>query len=82
LTIAAHFSEFSMRVPFNQIFDTSGGTIRPLCVVSLAGVTLSPGVALSPAVSFGGINLATHIGMDLEVQERPDGTLIITAFYK
>lgn len=70
-----------MRVSFNEVFQTNpDGSISPRSVVCVGGVTMSPGVAFTQGVSFGGLDLASLGGRDLEIEQEP-GRIIIKGHY-
>lgn len=59
-----------MRVGFWQLFGrTADGSITPRVLLSIGGVTLSPGVSFRAGVSFSGVDLAVLAGRDLEVEQ-------------
>ena len=70
-----------MRVGFYEVFDVSEGRISPKGKVKIGGVTMTPGVSFGGGVSMGGINLAEHIGKDLDVEQHPDGTIEVKSIF-
>jgi hypothetical protein len=71
-----------MRVAFSQVFQVSSdGMVSPKVPVQINGVMMSPGVSFGGGVLFGGVNLAALQGKDLEVEQRPDGTVVISGHY-
>ena len=70
-----------MRVPFDAVFQTNpNGSISPKTIVTINGVTMSPGVALGGGVSMGGVDLTSMRGKDLEI-EKQGGGVIVTRHY-
>lgn len=65
-----------MRVAFHELFDTSGGQIRPKQKVQIGGVQMTPGVMFGGGVSFGGVDLSQYVGHDLEVEYAGDVAVI------
>lgn len=71
-----------MRVPFHQIFQVQNdGSITPRVPVNLNGVTMTPGVSFTAGVSFGGVDVHTLRGRDLDV-EQADGVYVITGYFQ
>ncbi len=71
-----------MRVQFDEVFEISNGAIRPKHVVRIGGVQMGPGVSFGGGVRFGGVNLADHVGKDLEVeQDSKTGVVNILRIY-
>ena len=63
-----------MRVPFSEVFKVNpGGAVSPRLRVRFGGFTLTPGVAATAGISFGGVNLTKLIDRDLEVEQETDG---------
>ncbi len=71
-----------MRVKFDEVFNVSGGAISPKGKVKIGAVVMTPGVSFGAGVSMGGVNLAEHIGKDLDVEQHPDGTVEIKSIYQ
>jgi len=71
-----------MRVKFDDIFDTSAGVAVPRVMVSVGGVTISPGATMSATGEFlSGINLDILAGHDDEITADKIGAMTITAYY-
>jgi len=70
-----------MRVKFSDLFSVQGGQIAPRQVVSIGGVTMSPGVSFGGGVSFSGVNLSQLIGKDLDVIYHPNGVAEIVGYF-
>lgn len=70
-----------MRTSFDTIFTrNSDGSISPRVGVHINGVSMGPGVAFGRGVSFGGVDLATLQGRDLET-EIQGGVYVIKGVY-
>ena len=70
-----------MRVTFSQVFQTNAnGSISPRTTVQIGGVTMSPGVSFTPGVSFGGVDIASLAGHDLEI-EQSGNVIVIKSVY-
>lgn len=71
-----------MRVRFDEVFEIKNGAISPKHVVNLGGVQMGPGVSFGGGVSFGNVNIAEHVGKDLEVeQDKATGVVTILKIY-
>jgi hypothetical protein len=71
-----------MRVSFYQVFNVSpDGAVTPKTTVVVGGVTMTPGVTFRRGVSFSGVDIAEHIGKDLEVEYQGD-TVILKDIYR
>ena len=71
-----------MRVSFDEVFQTNqDGSISPKATVKIGGTTMNPGVSFRPGVSFSGVDLAQYAGKDLEVEQQPDGTIVVESVY-
>lgn len=71
-----------MRVSWNEVFQIKDGMITPKHVVNIGGIQMSPGVSFGGGVSFSGVDLAQHVGKDLEViQDKETGIVTITKIY-
>jgi len=70
-----------MRVSFDAVFNVSEGRISPKGKVKIGGVIMTPGVSFGGGVSMGGVNLAEHIGKDLDVKEHADGTIEVKGIF-
>jgi hypothetical protein len=71
-----------MRVPFSQIFSVNlDGSVSPKVPVAIGGITMGgPGVTFGRGAWFAGVEIAAHVGKDLEVVQ--DGEVYrITAIY-
>ena len=64
-----------MRVPFSEVFDTTGGRIRPKVSVKIGIATMSPSGSMSPSAIVSGVNLGALVGHDLEVEQ--DGQVLV-----
>ena len=70
-----------MRVPFSRIFNVkTDGSVSPKTTVIVRGVTMRPSVPFGKGAFFGGIEIAAHIGKDLEI-EYEGGTVILKSIY-
>lgn len=70
-----------MRVRFSDVFNTNpNGSITPKSQVHINGVTMGPGIAFTSGVSFGGLDLTSLVGKDLEVEQK-DGVIHIKGHY-
>lgn len=69
-----------MRVSFNEIFQDNGGVISPKMPVSINGIIMSLGVSFTVGVSFGGIDITTLRGRDIEGNNE-GGIFVITGHY-
>lgn len=71
-----------MKVRFDEVFEIVNGAIKPKHVVKIGGVQMGPGVSFGDGVSFGNVNLADHVGKDLEVeQDSETGVVTILKIY-
>jgi hypothetical protein len=71
-----------MVAKFNQIFKTNdNGSISPIYITQVGGVTMNPGVAFTPGVSMGGLDIASYKGHDLLV-DTAKGVVILKGIYK
>ena len=68
-----------MRGAFSEVFQTNGdGSYTPNCKVKISGLTMGPGeVTFMPGVSFSGVDIASYVGHELEVEKHADGTVEI-----
>jgi hypothetical protein len=70
-----------MRVSFDQVFQTNpNGSVSPKMTVVIGGVTMTPGVSFTTGVSFGGLDVASLKGKDLEV-DQSNGVTTIKGHY-
>jgi hypothetical protein len=71
-----------MVAKFDQIFKTNdNGSISPIYVVQVGGVTMSPGVSFTPGVSMGGVDIASYKGHDLLV-DTAKGVIVLKGILK
>ena len=71
------------RYKFLDIFqENPDGTLTPKKIISVNGVTFGPGVIFSQGVTFGGVNFHQYKYLDIAVEIRLDGVLVIKGFYK
>jgi len=71
-----------MRVPFSQVFDTTGGRISPRVPVRIGTATIGPGASLAASgVLVSGVDLGSLIGHDLEVEQDASGVVTIKGHY-
>lgn len=71
-----------MRVRFDQVFNVVGGRIQPKGKVKIGGATMMPGVSMGAGVVVSGVDLAQHVGKDLDVEQYPDGTMEIKSIFQ
>lgn len=65
-----------MRVSFYEVFNvTVDGAVSPKKSVVVGGVTMNPGVSFREGVAFSGVDIAAHLGKDLEVEY--EGNVVI-----
>ena len=58
-----------MRMAFQDLFSVhEDGSVSPRVQVHINGVTMGPGVRFGSGVSFGGVDLTTLQGKDLDVE--------------
>ncbi len=70
------------RYKFLDIFqENSDGSLSPKRVISINGITFSPGVSFSQGVSFGGIDFHRFKYFDIAAEDQ-NGVLVIKGFYK
>lgn len=70
-----------MRYPFNAVFQDKGnGSLSPLRLIRVGGVTMSSDVTMASGMSFAGIDFTQYIGHELEANEE-NGVLVITGIY-
>ena len=69
-----------MRKSYSELFTINNGMVMPKVSVEINGVIMGPGVAFGKGVSFGGVDLTSLIGKDLEV-ELKDGITRILGYY-
>lgn len=70
------------RVRFDSVFRIlPNGTITPLTMIQIGGVTMGPGTAFTQDVSFGGVTLAKYAGHDLQVEEKEE-RMVLKGIYK
>jgi len=72
-----------MRVPYDQIFQVNAdGSVSPRMPVSVGGITMGgPGISFNVGVSFGGVDIASLRGKDIEIERQADA-VIIKGFYQ
>lgn len=71
-----------MQVPFTDVFQINAdGSVSPKTKVNIGGVVMTPGVRFTGGVSFSGVDLAAHVGKDLEIDRQGD-TVVIKAVYQ
>jgi hypothetical protein len=69
------------RVSYWTVFKSNAdGTIEPIRIIRIGGVTLSPGVKMAKGVRFSGIDPFLFYGQDLDV-ENEGSTTTITGYY-
>lgn len=67
-----------MRVSFDEVFRSNpNGSFTLKVLVIIGGVSMGPGVAFTPGVSFFGIDITQYAGHDLDVEKLPDGSIEI-----
>lgn len=72
-----------MRVPFSQVFRRNAdGSYSPTTVVKVGPVQMGPGVAFGQGVSFGGLDVASIAGKDLDVEQNADGSYTVTGYFQ
>ena len=70
-----------MRVAFSDVFQTNlNGSVTPITTVNIGGVTMGPGVVFTRGVSFSGVDIASYVGHDLEI-ERQGNVVVIKSIY-
>ena len=70
-----------MRMSFFELFEvTTAGQIQPRTTVRIGGVQMTPGVVFGGGVQFGGVDLHSLQGRDLEV-ENEGGVHVIKGVY-
>jgi hypothetical protein len=63
------------------VFQTNpNGSVSPRTTVQIGGVTMGPGVAFTPGVSFSGVDIASLVGHDLEIHQSGNVTVITTVY--
>ncbi len=72
-----------MRVLFSHVFKANeDGSYTPLHRVEIGDITIGPGgFSFTPGVSFSGLNIASYVGHDFEVEQDEDGTVRILDVY-
>lgn len=71
-----------MKVPFNEIFEVKNRTITPKFVIIIGGVEMGAGVKIGDGVTIGNVNLAEHVGKDLEIEkDQTTGVVKILGIY-
>ena len=72
-----------MKVSFSEVFrDNGDGSYTPMHKVKIGGITMGPGgVRFKPGVSFSGVDIASYVGHDLEVEQHDGGTVEIKSIY-
>ncbi len=72
-----------MRVAFSEVFQDNGNSsYTPNYKVKIGGLTMGPGgVNFRPGISFKGIDIASYVGHELEVEKHDDGTVEIKSIY-
>ncbi len=71
-----------MRVPFSSVFTQNpDGSFSPLTVVKIGGAVISPATAFRAGASFGGLDIASIAGHDLEIDKSNDGSVEIKGNY-
>lgn len=69
------------RIPFYKVFTKKpDGSLTPIRVISVNGITIGPGVAFGKGVNFGGVDFFLYEQFDIAAEE-VNGTLIIKGFY-
>ncbi len=72
-----------MRVLFSEVFEDNGdGSYTSKHRVKIGGITMGPGgVSFTEGVSFSGVDIASYVGRDLEVDQYEDLTVEIRGVY-
>lgn len=70
-----------MRKNYSELFTINNGMVMPKVSIEINGVIMGPGVAFGSGVSFGGVDLTSLIGKDLEVEIK-DGITSIVGYYQ
>lgn len=66
-----------MRVPFSQVFQINpDGSVSPKVPVHINGVSMGVGVSFTQGVSFGGFDITTIKGRDLDIEKQGDIVII------
>lgn len=68
------------RVRFSEVFLIQNGMISPRVPVYINGITMGPGVGFGAGVSFGGFDIASIAGKDLDVEVR-DGVVHLMGYF-
>ncbi|MEK6952539.1 MAG: hypothetical protein AABX29_05990 [Nanoarchaeota archaeon] len=64
------------KVPFNTLFKVNAnGSIEPIQQIRVGGITLSPGVILSPGQVIAGIDFSQYRDRNFEIAV--DGSLLV-----
>lgn len=70
-----------MRMAFSELFSQDGNWFTPKQPVSINGCMMTPGAGFQPGTSFGGFDLTTLQGKDLEVERDSSGVVTIKGHY-
>jgi len=71
-----------MRVSFSEVFQDNGnGSYSPEYKVKIGGITMGPGVSFTPGVLFAGLDIASYVGHDLEVDQLAGRIVEIKSIY-
>jgi translation elongation factor EF-1alpha len=71
----------AMRVPFSDVFEINpNGSVSPRTRVRIGGVTMGSGVSFGRGAFFGGVELASYIEHDLEIEYEGDIVVIKGAY--
>ena len=64
-----------MRIPFNKMFEDNGnGSYTPKHKFRVDGITMGKEASLKPGVPNCGVDIATYVGHDLEIEQHVGGT--------
>jgi hypothetical protein len=69
------------RINFWEVFREVDGQLEPLRRVEINGVSFGPGVRFSKGAAFGGIDLHNYKGLDLDVEEKEDRSVVLQGVY-
>ncbi len=72
-----------MRVLFSHVFKANeDGSYTPKHRVEIGGITMGSGkIRYKPGVLFSGVDIASYVGRDLEVDQHDDLTVEIRGVY-
>jgi hypothetical protein len=67
---------------FFDVFQRNpDGSMTPLRVINVNGITFGPGVVFGPGVNFGGVDFFKYQNHDIAAEEE-NGILVIKGFYE